>query len=181
MPGSKRALLILACLMLAGGILYWRKQDGGAGPAVVRENTPAAAAEAGKMKTKETAESVAESRAAPPETVRAETDPPPETAPEETEPPSETPPEEMEPSPETMLGETEPPPEWIFATEPLLVNINTAGQEELEKLPGIGPAKAAAILAYRAENGPFRTIEEVMKVPGIKEGTFNRIKAYVTV
>ena len=70
---------------------------------------------------------------------------------------------------------------WIMATEPLMVNINTAETEELVLLPGIGPAKAAAILAFRAEHGPFSAIEELMKVPGIKEATFAKLKAYVTV
>ncbi|MBP3729446.1 MAG: helix-hairpin-helix domain-containing protein [Lachnospiraceae bacterium] len=62
-----------------------------------------------------------------------------------------------------------------------MVNINTAGVSELEKLPGIGPGKARAIVEYRQQKGPFRSIEELMQVPGIKEGTFARLKAYVTV
>ena len=70
---------------------------------------------------------------------------------------------------------------WIMATEPLMVNINTAEADELVKLPGIGPAKAAAIIAYRTEHGPFSAAEELMKVPGIKEATFAKLKAYVAV
>ena len=72
-------------------------------------------------------------------------------------------------------------PIWVLATEPLLVNINTADAAELEKLPGIGPAKAAAILAYRQAHGPFRKAEDLMQVPGIKEATFAKLAAYVTV
>lgn len=48
-----------------------------------------------------------------------------------------------------------------------LVNVNTAGEEELTTLPGIGPAKAAAIVAYRTENGPFTSLEELDNVKGI--------------
>ncbi len=71
--------------------------------------------------------------------------------------------------------------EWIAATEPLQVNINTADQAELEKLPGIGPGKAAAIIRFRQEHGPFETAEELMQVPGIKEATFSKLKEYVIV
>ena len=60
-------------------------------------------------------------------------------------------------------------------------NINTADAAELTRLPGIGPAKAAMIISFRNENGLFETEEEIMKVPGIKEGTFARIKDYITV
>ena len=51
------------------------------------------------------------------------------------------------------------------------ININTATQEELETLPGIGPSKAQAILVYREENGAFKTIEDILEVPGIGEKT----------
>jgi competence protein ComEA len=61
-----------------------------------------------------------------------------------------------------------------------LVNINTAGQDELETLPGIGESTARDIIAYREKNGAFRTIRDIMKVPGIKEGRFETIKAYIT-
>ena len=71
--------------------------------------------------------------------------------------------------------------EWIVATEPLMVNINTADASELTRLPGIGPAKAAIIIRFRSENGLFETEEDIMKVPGIKDGTFARIRDYITV
>jgi competence protein ComEA len=56
------------------------------------------------------------------------------------------------------------------------INLNSASQEELEKLPGIGPARAKAIIEHR----PYETPEDVMKVPGIKQGIYGRIKDHVT-
>src|SRR2546423_5021224 len=61
------------------------------------------------------------------------------------------------------------------------VNINTATKEELDALPEIGPVKAQAIIDYRKANGPFKTPEDVMKVSGIKEGTFAKIKGLISV
>jgi competence protein ComEA len=61
------------------------------------------------------------------------------------------------------------------------VNINTATAAELETLPGIGPKTAEAIVEYREANGPFETIEDIMDVPGIGEGTFEKIKDRITV
>ncbi len=61
------------------------------------------------------------------------------------------------------------------------VDINTATQQQLEALNGIGPEKAKAIVDYRQKNGAFKTTEDLMKVPGIKEGTYGKIKAEVMV
>ncbi len=61
------------------------------------------------------------------------------------------------------------------------ININTASAEELDKLPEIGPVKAQAIVDYRKANGKFASIEDVMKVSGIKEGTFAKIKDHIVV
>jgi competence protein ComEA len=60
------------------------------------------------------------------------------------------------------------------------ININTAAKEILDELPGIGPVKAQAILDYRAEQ-KFETIEDIMKVKGIKDGEFGKIKDLITV
>ena len=57
------------------------------------------------------------------------------------------------------------------------VNINTASREELDVLPGIGPVKAQAIIDAR----PFKTIEDIMKVSGVKEGEFTKIKDLISV
>lgn len=62
-----------------------------------------------------------------------------------------------------------------------LVNINTASESELCGIDGIGAGKAAAIVRYRQENGNFATIEEIMQVGGIKEGTYEKIKDKITV
>jgi len=62
-----------------------------------------------------------------------------------------------------------------------LININTASQSELEKLPNIGPAKARAIIEYREKNGKFRRIEEIKNVKGIGQKIFEKIKDLITV
>lgn len=62
-----------------------------------------------------------------------------------------------------------------------LVDLNRADQKQLETLPGIGPATALAIIAYRTENGPFLQIEDLMQVPGIKEARYASLKDLVMV
>ena len=62
-----------------------------------------------------------------------------------------------------------------------LININTADEAMLRSLPGIGEVKAGAIVEYRRENGGFRSVEDVKKVPGIGDKTFENIKDYITV
>ncbi len=61
------------------------------------------------------------------------------------------------------------------------ININTASIEQLTTLTGIGDAKAKAIIQYREENGNFNTIEDIMKVSGISENIFAKIKENITV
>jgi len=61
------------------------------------------------------------------------------------------------------------------------VNINTADKALLCTLPGIGDTRAADIIAYRQEHGNFSTIEDIMQVSGIKEGSFQKIKEMIVV
>ncbi|MCI9059490.1 MAG: hypothetical protein HFH52_06910 [Lachnospiraceae bacterium] len=61
------------------------------------------------------------------------------------------------------------------------VNLNTATEAELMALPGIGAAKAGSILDWREKNGGFGQIEDLMKVEGIKDGVFAKIKDSVKV
>ena len=56
------------------------------------------------------------------------------------------------------------------------VNINTASTAELQSLTGIGPSKAAAIVAYRTENGAFATIDSLQAVPGIGVKTVESVR-----
>jgi len=61
------------------------------------------------------------------------------------------------------------------------ININTASVSDLDFLPGIGPAYAQRIIDYRKENGAFGSIEEIMNVAGIGEGTLEKIKEKISV
>ena len=64
---------------------------------------------------------------------------------------------------------------------PGLVNINTADAAQLCTLAGIGSSKAKSIIAYREANGRYEKIEDVMKVEGIKQGLFAKIRDSITV
>ncbi len=67
------------------------------------------------------------------------------------------------------------------SSEKGLININKASKEELKSIPGIGDGIAGKILDYREKNGKFSCIEDIMKVSGIKEKLFAKIKDYITV
>lgn len=62
-----------------------------------------------------------------------------------------------------------------------LVNINQASKEQLMALPGIGESRAEDIIRYREESGGFQRIEDIMKVSGIKDAAFQKIKDSITV
>ena len=61
------------------------------------------------------------------------------------------------------------------------VNLNTADEKVLCTLPGIGTGRAKSIIDYRTKNGAFKRIEDVMKVSGIKEAAFEKMKEFITV
>lgn len=62
-----------------------------------------------------------------------------------------------------------------------LININTASKEQLMTLPGIGESRAEDIIRYREESGGFQCIEDIMKVSGIKDAAFQKIKDSIVV
>ncbi len=61
------------------------------------------------------------------------------------------------------------------------VNLNTASAADLMTLPGIGQSKADTIIQFREDNGPFTAIEDIMKIAGIKDGVFQKIKNQIKV
>lgn len=61
------------------------------------------------------------------------------------------------------------------------VNVNTAGAEELQTLPGVGPATAKAIVAWREENGRFRSVDDLLDVSGIGKATLAKFRDRVSV
>ena len=96
---------------------------------------------------------------------------------------------------------SDPPAQWIWANgsetiqapqghrpRPLervspgsRINPNQAGEEELKRLPGIGPVLAVRIIRYRQRFGPFQDVEELKKVDGIGEKRFERIRPWISV
>ncbi|MGN1386767.1 MAG: helix-hairpin-helix domain-containing protein [Bacillus sp. (in: firmicutes)] len=67
------------------------------------------------------------------------------------------------------------------AQEGQKVNLNTADETELQTLTGVGPSKAAAIIQYRTENGPFQKIEDLKNISGIGEKTFEKLKEDIAI
>ena len=63
----------------------------------------------------------------------------------------------------------------------VMININTASEAELMTLPGIGQSRAKDIINYRVKNGLFESINDIMKVSGIKEAAFEKIKDLIKV
>lgn len=61
------------------------------------------------------------------------------------------------------------------------ININKADAQGLQEIPGIGPAKAAAIIEYREKNGPFKEPAQLKEISGIGEKTFEKLESSITV
>lgn len=78
-------------------------------------------------------------------------------------------------------GEEEPEGTVIEQQTDDRINLNTATEEQLMTLPGIGQAKAKSIVAWREANGGFTQIEDLMKIEGIKEGIYSKIENNIRV
>ncbi|HYZ93892.1 MAG TPA: helix-hairpin-helix domain-containing protein [Actinomycetota bacterium] len=78
-------------------------------------------------------------------------------------------------------GGSAPPGSQAAGQQGSLVNLNTASLSDLETLPGIGPALAQRILDFREKNGGFRTVEDLLEVPGIGSKKFEELRDLVTV
>jgi competence protein ComEA len=61
------------------------------------------------------------------------------------------------------------------------IDLNQATLDQLETIPGVGPSLARRILDFRTEQGPFRRIEDLLKIKGIGEKSFQKMQAYVMV
>ena len=84
-------------------------------------------------------------------------------------------------APEPLALLPSPPPIQSQVPAEGRIDLNTASLEELDTLPGIGPARAQAILDYRREHGPFRHVEELVYVDGIGEGILAGLMDLVSV
>jgi competence protein ComEA len=62
-----------------------------------------------------------------------------------------------------------------------IINVNTATASQIEDLPGIGPTLAAAIVQERERNGPFKSVDDLNRVPGIGDGRLSQLRNLVTV
>ena len=69
----------------------------------------------------------------------------------------------------------------VYAGEVAKIDINRASAEELTQLTGVGPNHAAAIVAFREKNGPFKEPEDLMQVPRIGQKTFEKNKDLIVV
>lgn len=70
-------------------------------------------------------------------------------------------------------------PESLLPGE--VIDLNTADLYDLDRLPGIGPTKAQAILDYRDQQGPFTQVDQLLEVSGIGSATLEGLRPYVTV
>lgn len=79
------------------------------------------------------------------------------------------------------VGASAPPPGGDDAAAPATVDLNTATPDQLEELPGVGPATAAAIVDHREQHGPFRSVEGLLDVRGIGDAKLEALRDLVTV
>lgn len=70
---------------------------------------------------------------------------------------------------------------FVSAAFAAQINLNTATQAELDTLKGVGPVKAKAIVDYRTKNGPFKSVDDLEKVPGFGKKTVDSLRGQLTV
>ena len=148
--------LISAIVLIFLGVLYW-----------YNHSQPSPTEEEKKYETGKTEEHVKKT-----ETVKNEETVRPSEAARNAEPVTQTEKVSTVPAPAV----TDVP---VMYDEQGRLNINAAGIEELCKLNGIGEKRAKDIIDYRNANGYFKAAEDIMKVKGIKQGIFSKIKEYI--
>lgn len=87
----------------------------------------------------------------------------------------------VDPAHSLRVSEMPAPPDAPGILEGEVLDLNTAAEEDLTRLPGIGEKRAADIAAWREEHGGFADKEELMQISGIGAGTYERIAPYVAV
>ena len=75
----------------------------------------------------------------------------------------------------------QPPCLFTASDDYFCININTAGWQELDLLPGIGPVRAKEIVNYRKENGSFNQVDDLLKLRGINERLINKIRKKIVI
>ena len=78
------------------------------------------------------------------------------------------------------LNSSEPSTEKDYKPHTEIININTAGKQNLVKLPKIGPVTAERIIRFRDDYGPFKSIDGLLKVKGIGPKTLEKLKPQIT-
>ena len=86
----------------------------------------------------------------------------------------------VDPAHSLRAAEVRPLPDAPGLLEGEILDLNTASEADLTRLPGIGEKRAEDIVAWREENGGFSDTEELMEISGIGEGTYERVAPYVT-
>ena len=71
------------------------------------------------------------------------------------------------------------PVRWAKSVRQFKININTARQDQLQMLPGIGAKLASRIIEYRKENGPFKSLDDLQDIDGMTEKRFEHIKGLI--
>ena len=67
------------------------------------------------------------------------------------------------------------------AARPGAVDLNSASEDQLQEVPGIGPSLAKKIVDFRKENGPFKSVDDLLKVRGVGEKSLEKLRPHLTV